>query len=97
VIEMRHHIVNHLRFNIASLLVIVVILAFGFAALSESNDFWDSGIFSITGLAPGRSTADYERQSKCCAGLIGSVVLKRLNKVNERTSWCAGVRWGERR
>ena len=36
------------RFNIASLLVVVLVLGFGFAALRESNDLWDSGLFTLT-------------------------------------------------
>jgi type IV secretory pathway VirB2 component (pilin) len=36
------------RFNIASLLVVVLIVAVGFAALRESNDLWDSGLFTLT-------------------------------------------------
>jgi len=37
-----------IRFNIASLLVVVLVLDVGFAALRESSDLWDSGIFSLT-------------------------------------------------
>ena len=37
-----------LRFNIASMLVIILVLAIGFAALRESNDLWDSGVFTLT-------------------------------------------------
>ena len=36
------------RFNIASLLVVVLVLGFGFAALRESNELWDSGLFTLT-------------------------------------------------
>jgi WD40 repeat protein len=36
------------RFNIASLLVVVVLVAVGFAALRESNETWDSGLFTLT-------------------------------------------------
>src|SRR5947209_18313288 len=39
---------RRIRFNIASLLVVVLILAVGFAALRESNDLWDSGLFTLT-------------------------------------------------
>ena len=39
---------RYIRFNIASLLVTILIIGFGFAALRESNDLWDSGIFSLT-------------------------------------------------
>jgi hypothetical protein len=37
-----------LRFNIASLLVIILVLGVGFAALRESSDLWESGIFTMT-------------------------------------------------
>ena len=37
-----------IRFTIASLLVVVLVTAFGFAAIRESNDVWDSGVFSLT-------------------------------------------------
>jgi WD40 repeat protein len=40
--------VSRIRFNIASLLVIVLFLAVGFAALRESNETWDSGLFTLT-------------------------------------------------
>src|SRR4051794_10165401 len=36
------------RFSIASLLVVVLFVAVGFAALRESNDLWDSGLFTMT-------------------------------------------------
>jgi hypothetical protein len=36
------------RFTIASLLIVVVFLAVGFAALRESNELWDIGIFTAT-------------------------------------------------
>ena len=36
------------RFTIASLLVVVLFLAVGFAALRESSDLWDSGLLSLT-------------------------------------------------
>jgi hypothetical protein len=39
---------RRIRFNIANLLVVVLFLAVGFAALRESNDLWDSGVFSLT-------------------------------------------------
>jgi hypothetical protein len=35
------------RFNIASLLVVVLILGGGFAALRESNELWESGVFTL--------------------------------------------------
>jgi hypothetical protein len=37
-----------IRFNIASLLVVVLVLRVGFAALRESSDFWESGLFTLT-------------------------------------------------
>ena len=39
---------RRIRFNIASLLVVVLLVAVGFAALRESNDLWDSGVFTLT-------------------------------------------------
>ncbi len=36
------------RFNIGSLLVVVLFVAVGFAAVRESNYLWDSSIFSLT-------------------------------------------------
>jgi WD40 repeat protein len=39
---------KRIRFNIASLLVVIFILGVGFAALRESNDTWDSSVFTIT-------------------------------------------------
>ena len=37
-----------LRFNIANLLAIILILGVGFAALRESSDLWESGLFTLT-------------------------------------------------
>jgi hypothetical protein len=39
---------RYIRFNIASLLVIILIIGFGFAALRDSNDLWDSGCLTLT-------------------------------------------------
>jgi hypothetical protein len=39
---------KRIRFNIASLLGVILIVAVGFAALRESSDLWESGIFSLT-------------------------------------------------
>jgi hypothetical protein len=36
------------RFTIASLLVVVLFVAVGFAALRESNETWNSGVFTLT-------------------------------------------------
>ena len=41
------HIMPKLRFNIGSLLVIIFILGVGFAALRESSDLWESGLFFL--------------------------------------------------
>ncbi len=37
-----------LRFNIASLLVLILVLGVGFAALRESSELWESGLFTAT-------------------------------------------------
>jgi hypothetical protein len=37
-----------LRFNIASLLALILVLGVGFAALRESSDLWESGVFTAT-------------------------------------------------
>jgi WD40 repeat protein len=39
---------SRIRFSIASLLVLVLVLGVGFAALRESNEPWDSGLFTLT-------------------------------------------------
>jgi len=39
---------KRIRFNIASLLVVILVLGVGFAALRESNDLWDSSVFTLT-------------------------------------------------
>jgi hypothetical protein len=38
---------RRIRFNIASLLIVVLILGIGFAALRESTDLWESGVFTL--------------------------------------------------
>ena len=38
----------HLRFHIGALVILVLLLGIGFAALRESNEIWDSSIFSLT-------------------------------------------------
>ena len=38
---------RNLRFNIASLLVVVLVLGVGFAALRESDETWDSALFTL--------------------------------------------------
>src|SRR5271166_4360934 len=39
---------KHIRFSIASLLLVVLFVAAGFAALRESNETWNSGVFTLT-------------------------------------------------
>ena len=39
---------RYIRFNIASLLVTILIIGFGFAALRESNDLWDGRVMTLT-------------------------------------------------
>jgi hypothetical protein len=39
---------RRIRFNIASLLVVVLFVAVGSAALRESSDLWESGVFTLT-------------------------------------------------
>ncbi len=39
---------KRIRFTIANLLVVVLFVAVGFAALRESSDLWDSGLFTVT-------------------------------------------------
>ena len=39
---------KRIRFTIANLLVVVLFVAVGFAALRESSDLWESGIFTVT-------------------------------------------------
>jgi WD40 repeat protein len=39
---------RRIRFTIASLLVVVLFVAVGFAGLREANDLWDSGLFTLT-------------------------------------------------
>jgi hypothetical protein len=39
---------KRIRFSIASLLFVILILGVGCAALRESNDLWDSGLFTLT-------------------------------------------------
>jgi len=38
---------KRIRFTIASLLVVVLFVAVGFAALREASEIWDSGLFSL--------------------------------------------------
>jgi hypothetical protein len=38
---------RHLRFNIAGLLVVILVLAVGFAALRQADEAWESGLFSL--------------------------------------------------
>jgi hypothetical protein len=35
------------RFHIGTLLIVIIFLSVGFAALRESNGIWDSGVFTL--------------------------------------------------
>jgi hypothetical protein len=39
---------RRIRFNISTLVVLISVFGIGFAALRESNEIWDSGIFTLT-------------------------------------------------
>jgi WD40 repeat protein len=39
---------RRIRFNIANLIVVILVLGVGFAALRESTELWESGIFTLT-------------------------------------------------
>jgi hypothetical protein len=39
---------KRIRFNIASLVVVILVVGVSFAALKEANDPWDSGIFTVS-------------------------------------------------
>ncbi len=39
---------KRIRFNIASLLGVILVLGVGFAALREASDLWESGVFTLT-------------------------------------------------
>jgi len=39
---------RRIRFNIASLLGVILVLGIGLAALREASDLWDSGVFTVT-------------------------------------------------
>ena len=43
-----NHLMRGFRFHIGTLVIVVLALGVGFAALRESNDIWDSGMFSLT-------------------------------------------------
>jgi FG-GAP-like repeat len=44
----RDHALRRFRFHLGTLVIVVLILGVGLAALREANDIWDCGIFSIT-------------------------------------------------
>jgi hypothetical protein len=44
----RNQAMRRFRFTIGSLLITVVVLAIGFAAILQSTDLWDSCIFTLT-------------------------------------------------
>jgi hypothetical protein len=39
---------KRIRFNIATLLVVVLFVAVGFAGLRQADEMWDSGLFTVT-------------------------------------------------
>ena len=39
---------RHFRFHIGTLVILILVLGVGFAALRESSDLWDSNIFTVT-------------------------------------------------
>jgi hypothetical protein len=44
----RYHAMRRFRFHLGTLVILVLLLGVGFAALRESNEIWDSIIFSVT-------------------------------------------------
>jgi hypothetical protein len=46
--RLRDHAMKHIQLTIASLLVAVLFVAVGFAGLREANEWWDSGLFTLT-------------------------------------------------
>ena len=46
--RLREHAMRRFRFHIGTLVILVLFLGVGFAALRESNDIWDSSIFTLT-------------------------------------------------
>jgi hypothetical protein len=39
---------RHFPFHLSTLVILVLVLGVGFAALRESNEIWDSAIFTLT-------------------------------------------------
>jgi hypothetical protein len=39
---------RRLRFHLGTLVILVLVLGVSFAALRESNEIWDSGVFTLT-------------------------------------------------
>ena len=39
---------RRIRFHIGTLVILILVLGVSFAALRESNDLWDSGLFTVT-------------------------------------------------
>src|ERR1700722_7279503 len=46
--QFRDYAMKRFRFHLGTLVILVLLLGVGFAALRESNDTWDRTIFSIT-------------------------------------------------
>ena len=49
---LRDHAMSRFRFHLGTLVILVLLLGVGFAARRESNEIWDSNIFSITLVIP---------------------------------------------
>ena len=46
--RLRDHAMRRFRFHLGTLVILVLLLGVGFAALRESDETWDSSIFSLT-------------------------------------------------
>ena len=59
------------RFRIGTLLVLIIVLGVGFAALRESNDTWDSGVFTLAlGAMHGLTFLILDENSATVPGLL---------------------------
>ena len=67
------------RFSIASLLVVVLYVAVGFAALRESNDLWESGVFTLTLGSPADLDPACRPPHRVQAGILDRVRPVRLD------------------
>ena len=69
---------RRIRFTIASLLVVVLFVAIGFAALRESNDLWESGVFTLTLVRPADLDPPRRPSHRIQAGILARVRPVRL-------------------